>query len=165
MVRSKKRFVINRIRANHSYTLAELADVSRVHHRTTQLWRKEGLPVLDDKAKPLLVMGYDAIKFLKERIRKRRHPLGPDEFYCPKCRCARSGRAGSVKIELTGRKLGRDAKQVIIRGRCILCDCQMILLSSNKKMAGWAQIGPHESEREGTLSGTEKPSVNTDIAR
>jgi hypothetical protein len=138
MARSKRRFTYSRLRANHSYTLAELGQVCGVHHRTAQHWRSEGLAVLDENSKPLLVMGYDAIAFLKSRIEARRRPLKPTEFFCPRCRCPRASDAARLELLHTGKRLGKDDEQVIVHRLCPFCGCQLRRMASSRRLGMWS---------------------------
>ena len=81
MAKKKRKHNPNLARLRRSYTFAEIAEVYAVHRRTVQVWRKQGLNVIDDKSKPFLVIGADVRSFLKEKQRRRKHPLKPGEFF------------------------------------------------------------------------------------
>ena len=160
----KRTFNPRLIKARHAYSFEEVARVYGVHHRTVQEWRKEGLRVLEEASRPFLVMGVDVQGFLRERQRKRKHPLQPGEFFCSKCRCARRSVPGAFLIEITQKRLGKQSWQAFIRGICAVCGQRLLLFSSDKKVAELRQGGLLLSEREEKLTGSEGIPVKTDIS-
>ena len=83
-----KRYNIRRIKKNQAYNVEELAEVLGVTQATVRRWLKVGMPVLDEK-RPLLVMGFQAQDFLRNRASKASKPLAACEFYCFGCKAPR----------------------------------------------------------------------------
>ena len=133
------------LKAKRYYDFGEIAELLNVHLRTVQIWKKEGLRVLDDK-KPFLIKGQDLRDFLKARRRSRKQPLSIGEFFCPRCRAPRKSRPDQLTAEATGRQLGRTHKQVLIRGVCEVCGQRLLLFSSDAKATEWVQHGPLSTE-------------------
>ncbi len=160
----KRTFNPRLIKARRSYSFAEVAEVYGIHHRTVQEWRKEGLRVLDEASKPFLVMGAAVQDFLRERQRKRKHPLKPGEFFCSRCRCARRSLPGALLTEITGKPLGKQHRQALMRGICEVCGRRLLRFSSDRQVQEFQQRGVLLAEREKQLGGSEDGSVETDIA-
>ena len=80
-----KKYSPKTIVSKRSYTYREIAEHFKIHVRTVQSWRKEGLKIMDG-SQPFLVMGSDLILFLKSRQSKRKISLNRGEFLCFVCR-------------------------------------------------------------------------------
>lgn len=124
----------NLIKERHSYSFGEISEALKVHNRTVQCWRKQGLKVIDEASKPYLVYGGDLKQFLKAKQQKQKHPLKTGEFYCPKCRCARGSLPENITFEITQKRLGKSSKQAFIRGICEVCNQPLLLFSSDRKI-------------------------------
>jgi hypothetical protein len=153
------------IKARHSYSFSEIAEVYGIRTYSVQRWRKEGLRVLDEASRPFLVMGAEIRRFLEERQRRRRHPLKPGEFFCPKCRCARRSVPGALLTEITEKRLGKRNRQAFIRGVCEVCGQRLLLFSSDKKVRELQHNGLCLSERQKQLEGSGDGSVRADTGR
>lgn len=164
MAKKKKKHNPNLVRLRRSYTFAEIAEVYAVHRRTVQLWRKQGLNVIDDKSKPFLIIGADVRSFLKERRLKRKHPLKPGEFFCPRCKIPRKSLQDRISVEITNKRLGRY-RQAIIRGECEVCQCRLFRFSSDRKVQELMKTGLNIAEHKTSLIGSGDSSVNTDMQR
>lgn len=162
---AKRTFNPKLIRARRSHSFAEIAELYGIHPRTVQRWRKEGLPVLDEASRPFLVMGAALQDFLRERQRKRKHPLKPGEFFCSTCRCARRSAPEALLTEITAKRLGKRYRQALIRGVCEVCGRRLLRFSSDRQVREFQQRGLLLSEREKQLGGSTDGSVKTDIAR
>ncbi len=166
MRRKRKRTYNGRLfKAKRAYSFAEIAEKLNTHIRTIQIWKKEGMKILDDDAKPFLVMGYDLRDFLKARLKNRKRPLKIGEFYCPRCREPRGSQSGKLTVETTHRQLGRTYKQVLLRGVCESCDQSLLLFSSDRKAAEWQENGLIFTEPLKVIKGSGVSSVNTDILK
>src|ERR1043166_8907547 len=166
MRRAKRRrsFNLRIFRSRRAYTFADIAEELETHIRTVQRWHKEGLPVVDDTT-PYLIMGYAIQTFLKERGKRRKTPLKPGEFYCPRCRAPRLSAPEKLVVERTSRRLGKVFKQVLIRGICCQCRQRLLLFSSDRKLAEWLKIPATSAEQGQVLNGSLHRSVNTDMPR
>ncbi len=112
--------------------MGDLARILRVHVRTVQAWHKEGLSPNNPNERPLLFKGEVVQAFLTKRRDKGRHLLRPGEFYCTRCHKPRVPQPGTVTFEVTNRRVGKDALQVIIRASCQACGCAVNLFSTDK---------------------------------
>lgn len=124
----------NLIKERHSYSFVEISEALKVHNRTVQCWRKQGLKVIDEASKPYLVYGGDLKQFLKAKQQKQKHPLKTGEFFCPKCQCPRESLSEKITFEITPKKLGKTSRQAFIRGICTVCGQSLLLFSSDKKI-------------------------------
>ena len=153
----------NRVRSKHTYTFLDISELFKRHIRTVQQWKERGLQVLDSTTKPYLVMGSDLIEFLKRERAKRRISLKDGEFYCSRCRDARKSIKDKFRIEETGRFLGKESKQVMIRGECEVCGNQLYRFSSSGQIKFLTEKGVLTKQGQLSLYGYNVRSVNTDI--
>ncbi len=154
------------IKSHRAYSLEEVAEVYNKHVGTVQRWHREGMKVLDDHKRPILVMGYDVRTFLSGHVAKRRHPLAPGEFFCPRCRLARRPKPGTLTATDAGRRMGREARQVYVYGVCEACGQKMIAFTSDKKIGfQFPDLAAKATEQAGSIIGGESPSVNVDLVR
>ena len=165
MGKRKRKYNPNLVRARHSYTFSEIAEVYQIHPRTVQSWRKQGLKIIDEVSKPYLVIGEEIKGFLKEKAKKRKHPLQIGEFFCPRCRLPRKSLPDKLSIEITDRKLGKTHRQAIIKGVCEVCSCRLFLFSSDREIQKLAKPNMIQTEHKTTIIGSGDSSVNADIKR
>ncbi len=114
----KKRYRLNVIRAKRSYSVKEAGQLLNVHIRTIQSWIKSGLRILEG-SRPYLMMGHELKSFLVVETQKQKRPLGPDEFYCVRCRGAVT--ASQVETVHLGKTMGHDKMAVVLKGLCAVC--------------------------------------------
>ncbi len=164
MKRKKRNRNPNLVRLRRSYTYAEIAEIYGVHIGTVQSWKKQGLKTLDETSIPHLIMGSEVRRFLKESKQKRKYPLKPGEFFCPKCRKPKKCLPEKITTEITNKRLGRY-KQAIIRGVCEACVCRLFLFSSDRKCQNIAKPDIIKTEHMTTLIGSGDSSLNTGIKR
>ena len=162
MARKKRKYNPNLVKLRHSYTLAEIAEVYGVHTRTVQSWRKRGLKTIDETSRPYLVIGAEIRGFIRENSQKRKHPLKPGEFFCPRCQRPRKSHQDQFSVEITEKRLGRY-KLAIIKGICEVCRCRLFRFSSDRKIQELKEKGVALAEHKTTLIGSGDSSVNTDI--
>jgi len=140
--------------------------IAELYHKTkgtAQSWRKQGLTPIDDTSKPYLFTGVEIRRFLKERQQKRRHKLNSGESFCPKCRISRKSTPDGLSVEYTNRRLGKVAKQVIIKGICEICGQKLHRFSSDMQVRELAVTWPALSEHLKGLYGSDDSSVNNSI--
>ncbi len=147
-----KKYQLSKIKSSHYYTFLEISELLGVHVRTVQGWHKDGLNVLDENRRPFLVEGKSLIEYLKRKRAARRTPLQPDESYCVKCKAARKGSAGTQEIITTGKTLGENAKQVIIRAKCEKCGCSIWKYTSDRKIKMLENCNPKYKEEDKSLN-------------
>ena len=103
-----------KIHKHMSYTVTELSEVLEVSEKTCFRWIEEGLPIIPDSKKPILILGSDAKEFLRKKNLKQKVKLNRYQFYCFKCRGPTRAKRGSIEV------LGN-----IKRGICSVCSTKM----------------------------------------
>jgi hypothetical protein len=82
----KRRYPNHRlVKIHRSYTVEEIATLFGVHKNTVRNWVKNGLATVDDK-RPMLILGFVLLNFLKDRRTKNKQKCKPGELYCVRCR-------------------------------------------------------------------------------
>jgi hypothetical protein len=114
----KKRYRLNLIRGKRSYSVKEVAELLAVHVRTVQSWIKSGLRILEG-SRPFLLMGRELKSFLAVETQNRKRPLGPDEFYCFRCR--KAVKASQLETIHLNKTMGHDKLAVVLKGFCATC--------------------------------------------
>lgn len=150
------------IRQRRTYSMSELAELLQVHVRTVQSWRKRGMTPIDPDDRSWLFIGSEIQRFLSQRQKARKCPLKEAEFYCPRCRTARTSCPGDVRLVDTGRRMGKVDFSVMIKGICIECECRLTQFSTRRKVAEsvWLQKLKQGQSR---LCRDRKATVNTDL--
>lgn len=163
MVKKKRKYNPNLIKARHCYSIAEICEVYHKHPRTVQSWRRLGLKPIDEASKPYLFMGEEIRHFLKEKRQKSRRPLKAGEFFCPKCKSARKSIPDKLLTIITDKKLGKDTKQAFIRGVCQICKTSLIRFSSDKRINEFPNDNMLLTEHKANVMGNEDSSSIADI--
>lgn len=132
-IKKKRKYNIRLIRQRRSYTMRELSDLLGVHVRTVQTWHKLGMKPIEPDGRPLLFIGADVKRFLSKRQNARKCPLKENEFYCPRCRAAQTSFPEGLNVEDTGRRMGKEDTQVLIRGICRTCSCRLTRFSTKRQ--------------------------------
>ena len=88
-----------------SYTINELSDILQINEKTCLRWIESGLQIVPGSKRPILIMGGDAIEFLRNKDAKKRVRLKRNEFYCLTCKAPRRAKRGSIQI-FPDRKVG-----------------------------------------------------------
>src|SRR3990167_1630429 len=102
-----KRYPAHLVKAHRNYTIEEAADLLGSHLQTIRGWVKNGtLPACSEK-RPILVVGADIRAFLRGREIASKRRLGPNEFYCLKCRAPRRPAGMMVDYEMQTDRAGR----------------------------------------------------------
>jgi DNA-binding transcriptional MerR regulator len=127
-----KNYNLNLIRKKHCYSIKEISKLLGVCKKTVTSWHKKGLITIDENKSNMLFYGEEVYNFLFELTKKRKVKLTDDEFYCVACHKAVNGVPKSRHITLTGKQLGENAKQVIIRAKCEICDNKIRKFSSER---------------------------------
>jgi hypothetical protein len=105
------------IKANKAYRVDELAVAACVCVPTIRNWIKAGLQVVDNK-RPTMIMGFQAIDFLKTCKAKARRPLAQDTFYCLRCKAPRPAFGAMADYIPSSATAGR------LKALCAACGCQ-----------------------------------------
>ena len=162
-LKNKKRLNPYLIKKNKAYTLAEIADVYQKHIRTIQQWRKAGLQVVDKTTKPYLVLGSEVRRFLKERNNKSKTKLQNNEFFCTKCRAAVTSLPNDIIICITGKRIGRNGAQAIIKGKCTVCKTPLNRFSTKEQISKMKIEGLKLTEHPLILIENNDCPLNTDM--
>ncbi len=80
-----KHYKIQSIRIHQSYEVSELSDLLICTQQTVRAWIRDGLPVLSAR-RPILILGFELRKYLKDRDANAKRPTALGEFYCMRCR-------------------------------------------------------------------------------
>ena len=109
---ANRRIDPRRIKTHFSYTVEEAADALGVHKNTVRMWIKSGLAVADGR-RPTVMSGAAIRAFLENRLKARKSPLKPGEFYCFRCREPEVPAASGGLGTLTG--LCPDCEMIMYR--------------------------------------------------
>lgn len=112
-----RRFQTRRIKRNQAYRVYELADAAGVSTPTVRNWIKAGMLLVDAK-RPIMILGFHALDFLKMRKAKAARPLAIGEFYCLSCKDARLPLGGMADYFATSAAGGR------LKALCDVCEGQ-----------------------------------------
>lgn len=93
---NRKRASPRRLKANLTYTVAELSERLGVHRGTVRNWYRSGLEPIDDR-KPLVFHGSEVKAFLAERSKRAKRSCADSELYCLSCRVPRQPAEGIVE--------------------------------------------------------------------
>jgi len=130
----QKNYNLRLIKYRHSYTFEEITKLLKVHQRTIQTWKNEGLNMIDS-IKPYLVMGYDLKEFLNKKLQSRKIKLESNQFYCTKCRQAVTSKNNQVKLIETRKLIGnKNNQELIITGECEKCGTKLNRFSHSGKL-------------------------------
>lgn len=105
------------IKSLYCYEVPEAAEVADVSTRTVRSWIKQGLPVLSLE-RPVLIRGDDLIAFIKKQRANRKTDVAPHEFFCLRCRDARSAAGGFATCRTKGTR-------ITLQAICIECESVM----------------------------------------
>src|SRR5262249_23061696 len=134
----------------------EIARLFRVHKNTVRNWVKQGLPVIDDR-RPILILGSELARFVRERRQKMKQTCGPGRIYCIACRAPKVPAGKITESTATGQLAGN------LCGICPDCDrliYRRVNIAKIDQIRGELEITftqPCPSIRESTA-----PSVNCD---
>ncbi|MDD3434541.1 MAG: hypothetical protein PHD96_01290 [Candidatus Pacebacteria bacterium] len=103
---------INLITARRSYSVNEIASLLGIDRKTCGRWVKyDGLKVVEEGKRPILIMGTNLITFIKKRRAERKISLKENEYFCVKCHRAVRARMGSERTIKTGKRIGKDNRE------------------------------------------------------
>lgn len=147
----------NIIKLRQTYDVTELARRCGVHKNTILNWRREGLAPIDD-GKPILFYGSAVREFLKQRNAQRKHPCGPGQLYCFRCREPRRPAFGLADYVSVNDKSGN------VRAFCETCETVMHRRVSLATLAtAMPGIDLQTEEATPRLKGSRSPSANCDF--
>ena len=73
------------VKIHWNYSVEDIARLFDVHKNTVRSWLKQGLAAIDDR-RPILILGQELSRFLRERRQKAKKTCGPGRIYCIACR-------------------------------------------------------------------------------
>src|SRR6266700_7148988 len=73
------------VKIHRNYSVEDIARLFGVHKNTVRSWLKQGLAAIDDR-RPILILGHELSRFLRERRQKAKQTSGPGRIYCIACR-------------------------------------------------------------------------------
>jgi len=144
------------VKVHRNYLVEEIARLFRVHKNTVRHWVKQGLPAIDDR-RPILILGSELSRFLRERRQKTKQTCGPGRIYCIACRAPKVPAGKMAQCTATGPLAGN------LCGICPDCDrlvYRRVNLAKIDQIRGELEITftqPHPSIRESAA-----PFVNCD---
>lgn len=116
---------IRLIRIHRTYTTASLAALLGANVQTVRSWMKKGLVPIDPGNTPLRFQGSVAKGFLKNFRNQARRKLGPDEFYCNRCKAPRLSIPDMIGLSAYRREIAPGKHFTIRTGKCSVCGCQL----------------------------------------
>lgn len=129
-----KKYNLRLIKSRESYSFKEISKLFNMHVRTVQLWRQNGLKVIND-SRPFLVMGFELKDYLAKHIKSRKQKLSPNEFYCVKCRKPVTSINNIASLHYTGQTIGSNHySELIIQGECYYCQSRINRFSHEGQM-------------------------------
>jgi hypothetical protein len=133
MLSNKRTYNTRRIKSNYCYSLHEITELFSIHISSVRNWIKEGLPLIDT-SRPYMVHGTDLITFIKKRQTKRKRPCKENEFFCLKCRAARTCLNNTIDLRI------KSPTKVQLSGKCTICETSMYRAGSVKKIAEYQKL-------------------------
>ena len=118
-----------RIKIHRSYTVEQLAQLLDCHRNSVRLWIKQGLEVLDDGRRPLMIQGSVARQFLEEKRRSKKRRCLPHELYCLSCREPRLPADGKAFFRPCPGRAG------LLEASCSICGTRMFKCLSATSLA------------------------------
>ena len=155
MTRRNRRPDRRRVKALRSYTIDELARTLKVHRNTVRHWIKAGLPVIDDKKRPILILGADLAEFLLQRRDARRQLCRAGKMFCLKCRKPQepAGRMADF--------VASSATSGALIGICPVCNRLMYRRVSAARLSEVAgALDVHLTRAQRRIEDTAIPNVN-----
>lgn len=134
---SKRRPDRRQLHPTRTYSVQELMVELDKSEATILGWVREGNLAIDDK-QPVLVFGWRIREWRIHKWSKRKKPLPSGQYYCSKCREARTLREGTCETR------GEAAGKVIERGQCNVCGTRTIWKSVSSSAAASGKAGEME---------------------
>ncbi len=99
------RFDPRKVSLHKSYTLKELSGLVGMSEKTCLRWVEQGLATVPGSHKPILILGSEMKKFIRNKNSEKKIALKRHEFYCFTCKLPRRAKRGSINAS-GNRKMG-----------------------------------------------------------
>ncbi len=159
-----KRVNISLIKTRKLYSTQELSELLKVHVRTIQTWRKEGMEPLEKNARPYQYFGVKVKEFLSKKLKRNKKNLELNQFYCLKCRKETVSKPEKLRYVITEKSLGNGNKHAKLTGNCNVCGTGLFRFSSDMIINKMISLKILKEEGKG-LTSNSSLSLNTDIDR
>lgn len=97
------------VKLHRNYSVDEIARLFSIHKNTARMWIRGGLQTIDGK-RPILILGQELIRFLRNRRATKKQPCLAGEMFCLRCRQPKVPAAGMIeyhpRTETTGNLTG-----------------------------------------------------------
>lgn len=120
------------VKAALAYEIDEAAAAVGKTPATIHNWIRDGLPVMASK-KPYLISGAAIREYLRQKYKKSKSPLAPDELYCFSCR------TGRKPLGMIVRAYPNNAKTTNLKGQCDHCGGNAGRIIANAEAAAFAE--------------------------
>lgn len=127
----RRRYPVNRIKANYSYDILEIARLLGVHRNTVRHWLADGLVPLD-RQRPTLVYGTSLKAFLRARQEARKQSCAIGEFYCFRCRLPRKAWGETADL------IQKTEKTINLSALCSHCETPMNRAVRRSDLPQWS---------------------------
>jgi len=159
-----KKVNISLIKTRKLYSTRELSELLKVHVRTIQAWRKEGMEPLEKNARPYKYLGLKVKEFLLKKHKRNKKNLKLHQFYCLKCKNATVSKPEKLRYVITEKSLGNGNKHGKLTGNCNVCGTEINRFASDKIINKMISLKILKGEGKGLMSNLSLP-LNTDIDR
>jgi hypothetical protein len=147
------------VKVHRNYSVEEIARLFSIHKNTVRSWLKQGLQAIDDQ-RPILILGREVSRFLRERRQQTKQSCAPGRIYCIACRSPKVPAGIMADCIPTSASLGN---------LCGICpDCNRLIY----RRVNLAKIDSVRGDLEITftklhprIEGRPAPSVNCDYSR
>lgn len=141
---------------HRSYSVEEIARLSKVHKNTVRTWLQQGLKAIDGQ-RPTVVRGEEIRRFLSERRERAKRPSGPGRIYCLPCRAPKVPALKMAHCIVTGDTTGT------LQGICPDCGRMIYRQVNPQKIdAVRGDLDVTFTQAETRIEETTKPTVNCD---
>lgn len=131
--KAKRKLNPRRIKSRSSYYIHELAKVLGVCPNTIHNMIKAGLPVIEGSY-PYLIMGEEAIIFIKARQEKSKITLKDNELHCFGCRKGTKTKNSEAVLQIISPKIGN------LKAFCDICGSITNRRISLRKLSEFCEV-------------------------
>jgi hypothetical protein len=147
------------VKIHRNYSVEDIARLFGIHKNTVRNWLKQGLAAIDDR-RPILILGHELSRFLRERRQKAKKTCGPGRIYCIACRAPKVPAGKMAECMPSGRLAGN------LCGICPDCDrliYRRVNLGKIDAIRGELEITFTQPSRR--IGESAVPSVNCDSSQ